>query len=123
MPLFCSPKQIGRRSAIFSKKIGSNLQVAEKLLTVEFKNPWNLLAEFNSDPTYHPRASARKTVRIKLAEREGFEPSIPFWSMHAFQACAFSHSAISPPNLKFDQPRRPAQPFLTLESGSGPFCR
>jgi hypothetical protein len=34
---------------------------------------------------------------IKLAEREGFEPSMPFWSMHAFQACAFNHSAISPP--------------------------
>src|SRR5208283_2121651 len=31
-----------------------------------------------------------------MAEREGFEPSIPFWSMHAFQACAFNHSAISP---------------------------
>jgi superfamily II helicase len=32
----------------FLKKIGSNLQVAEKSLAVEFKNPWNLLAEFNS---------------------------------------------------------------------------
>jgi hypothetical protein len=32
----------------FLKKIGSNFQVAEKSLTVEFKNPWNLLAEFNS---------------------------------------------------------------------------
>ncbi len=30
------------------------------------------------------------------AEREGFEPSIPFWGIHAFQACAFDHSAISP---------------------------
>ena len=37
---------------------------------------------------------------MKLAEREGFEPSIPFWSMHAFQACAFNHSAISPPGTK-----------------------
>ncbi len=32
-----------------------------------------------------------------MAEREGFEPSIPFWSMHAFQACALNRSAISPP--------------------------
>ncbi len=31
-----------------------------------------------------------------LAEREGFEPSIPFWSIHAFQACALDRSATSP---------------------------
>ncbi len=31
-----------------------------------------------------------------LAEREGFEPSIRFWRTHAFQACLFSHSSISP---------------------------
>ena len=42
------------------------------------------------------RALFRKSAKIELAEREGFEPSIPFWSMHAFQACAFNHSAISP---------------------------
>ena len=35
----------------FLKKIGSNFQVADKSLTVEFKNPWNYLADFNSDPT------------------------------------------------------------------------
>jgi len=33
----------------FLKKIGSNFQVADKSLAVEFKNPWNLLADFNSD--------------------------------------------------------------------------
>ena len=35
----------------FLKKIGSNFQMAEKSLAVEFKKPWNLLAEFNSDLT------------------------------------------------------------------------
>ena len=35
----------------FLKKIGSNFQVAEKSLAVEFKKPWNLLAEFNSART------------------------------------------------------------------------
>ena len=30
-----------------------------------------------------------------LAERVGFEPTLPC-GKHAFQACAFSHSAISP---------------------------
>ena len=31
-----------------------------------------------------------------IAERRGFEPRIPFWSIHAFQACLFNHSSISP---------------------------
>ncbi len=31
-----------------------------------------------------------------LAERRGFEPRKPFWSLHAFQACLFNHSSISP---------------------------
>ena len=46
------------------------------------------------------RDLAKIFPRKILAEREGFEPSIPFWSMHAFQACAFNHSAISPPGTK-----------------------
>ena len=33
---------------------------------------------------------------FRFAEREGFEPSIRFWRTHAFQACLFSHSSISP---------------------------
>ncbi len=33
---------------------------------------------------------------FELAEREGFEPSIRFGRIHAFQACAFDRSAISP---------------------------
>ena len=32
----------------FLKKIGSNFKLAEKSLAVEFKNPWQLLVEFNS---------------------------------------------------------------------------
>ena len=31
-----------------------------------------------------------------LAERARFELAIPFWGTHAFQACLFSHSSISP---------------------------
>src|ERR1700722_20032555 len=34
-----------------------------------------------------------------MAERQGFEPWIPC-GIHAFQACAFSHSAISPRFLR-----------------------
>ena len=31
-----------------------------------------------------------------LAERAGFEPAVPFWSTHTFQACSLNHSDISP---------------------------
>ena len=34
------------------------------------------------------------------AEREGFEPSVPFGT-HAFQACALDRYAISPPWIEF----------------------
>ena len=30
------------------------------------------------------------------AERGGFEPPKRFWRLHAFQACLFNHSSISP---------------------------
>ena len=33
---------------------------------------------------------------ILPAERAGFEPAIHFWRIHAFQACLFNHSSISP---------------------------
>ena len=33
---------------------------------------------------------------LLVAERKGFEPLIPFWSIHTFQACSFDHSDISP---------------------------
>jgi hypothetical protein len=31
-----------------------------------------------------------------LAESKGFEPLIPFWSIHTFQACSFDRSDNSP---------------------------
>ena len=34
-----------------------------------------------------------------FAERARFELAIPFWGTHAFQACLFSHSSISPEEL------------------------
>jgi hypothetical protein len=37
------------------------------------------------------------SVRLKkLAEREGFEPSVRSYRTHAFQACSFDRSDISP---------------------------
>ena len=33
---------------------------------------------------------------FSTAERAGFEPAKPFRGLHAFQACLFNHSSISP---------------------------
>ena len=41
------------------------------------------------------QAQIRLFVKI-FAERGGFEPPKPFWSLHALQACLFNHSSISP---------------------------
>ena len=35
-------------------------------------------------------------IPFLFAERPRFELGIPFWSIHAFQACLLSHSSISP---------------------------
>ena len=49
----------------FLKKIGSNFQVAEKSLAVELLNPWQFVAEFNSDPVpvAAPQGENQKTER------------------------------------------------------------
>ena len=63
----------------FLKKIGSNLQVADKSLTVEFKKPWNLLVEVNSDPTTI-LARQRGNLEKSKWRREGdSNPRYGFW--------------------------------------------
>ena len=54
----------------FLKKIGSNFQVAEKSLAVELKNPWNLLAEFNSARTTKTAAGGEISQKSEW-RREG----------------------------------------------------
>ena len=54
----------------FLKKIGSNFHVADKSLTVEFKNPLNLLAEFNSARTTNLAACGEKNEKSNW-RREG----------------------------------------------------
>ncbi len=54
----------------FLKKIGSNFQVADKSLAVEFKKPWNLLAEFNSARTTNLAAGGEKSEILNW-RREG----------------------------------------------------
>ena len=49
----------------------------------------------------------------KLAERKGFEPSIRFWRIHTFQACAFDHSATS---LKFNLTAQICHLFIKIKT-------
>jgi hypothetical protein len=48
----------------FLKKIGSNFQVAEKSLTVKLLNPWQFVADYNSDPAHviAPERDSAKNV-------------------------------------------------------------
>ncbi len=54
------------------------------------------------DPLFHagPRVTNISRVHIgyrkRMAEREGFEPSKPFWGLRDFESRAFDHSATSP---------------------------
>jgi hypothetical protein len=58
----------------FLRKIGSNLHVADKSLTVEFKKTLKSIGRIQFRVHHIKRASARKFAEIKLAERGGFEP-------------------------------------------------
>ena len=70
--------------------------------------PSGLKALVSVSATRRPRASScppydensqllsQPAVGHIFAERARFELAIPFWGTHAFQACLFSHSSISP---------------------------
>jgi hypothetical protein len=54
----------------FLRKIGSNFQVAEKRLSVELKNAWKIVAEFNSAPPLSHAACGEKP-KISVWRRGG----------------------------------------------------
>ena len=78
-----------------------------------------------------PRASSRpphtKTARrlrarlLLVAERARFELAIPFWGTHAFQACLFSHSSISPIGVHTLSRRASSATRASLQYVSGAF--
>ena len=47
-----------------------------------------------------------------MAERVGFEPTVPLTDTHTFQACALNHSAISPKNYLKNSKFLPILSFL-----------
>ena len=135
----------GEKNRDFLKKIGSNFQVAEKSLTVEFKNPWNLLAEFNSDSTTSNARQREISQKSNWRRERDSNPRCPFGactlsrrvpsatrpSLH--QTCTVANPApfFNAKTLRRLNPalnlNRPAQPFLVIwwwgESLSSPVYR
>ena len=60
---------------------------------------WCIFSEPKTRKT--PSECTQKGFLFKnSAERARFELAIPFWGTHAFQACLFSHSSISPIRIR-----------------------
>ena len=59
----------------------------------------SIRVSYRSYARYAKTRVFRTRVLILHAEKEGFEPSIPFWGIHTFQACSFDHSDTSPFNI------------------------
>ncbi len=51
---------------------------------------------------------------LEMAEREGFEPPVPFWSTQHFQCCTFGHSVTSPLACILLSNRLPGQIIFVL---------
>ena len=87
-----SPHEKGR----LLKHLQSNSTWADGTLTVEFAQPFDILAEMASpqnDET--PPGSGPEGASSHMAEREGFEPSVTC-ATHAFQASTIGLSVTSP---------------------------
>ena len=85
-PLFNSPKPE------FDKKL--------LLRNIRFENEASSANRFAQPLYFQTDRFAVISCRIPLsepqAEKAGFEPTMPFWSIRTFQARTFSHSVISP---------------------------
>lgn len=85
---------------IYSKKTTfQGIYLNEK----RYRPPENAICmerNLSANDTYGKRKKAYRGFVSRYAslsaERKGFEPLIPFWSIHTFQACLFNHSSTSP---------------------------
>ena len=50
-----------------------------------------------------PSAILPGKTKVKMADREGFEPSVPVCGTHTFQACSFDHSDTCPLEIVLDR--------------------
>jgi hypothetical protein len=84
-------------------KVGSNPFLRGKKIEFEILKPYKIISKFKplgamktKNPGTKPGLKVREKWRTSLlAERVGFEPTLPC-GKHAFQACAFGHSATFP---------------------------
>ena len=63
----------------FLKKIGSNFQMADKSLAVDFKKLWNLLAEFNSHSTTSTARQRENPLKSNWRREGDSNPRYDFW--------------------------------------------
>ncbi len=87
-------------------RIPLNIYMAER--EVAFGHPWptrhlHIPVHWDSHPLLGFASQSHAFLEmghlapfLKMAEREGFEPSIRGYRIHTFQACSFNHSDISP---------------------------
>ena len=66
-----------------------------------FEPPKGINPCWFSRPVHSARLCHPSGCINESAERVGFEPTLRYERKHAFQACAFSHSATSPKKKKF----------------------
>jgi hypothetical protein len=62
----------------------------------ELKSTRPIYSTDNKKPTRESAFFVCRINHLSLAERRGFEPRIGYEPIHAFQACDFNHSSISP---------------------------
>src|SRR4029077_1497238 len=76
-------------------RVGSNFGAS--LLTLARKAPHRSNGvRISVTRTNRARPRRLKNCACELADGEGFEPSVPFWGTHAFQACTIDHSVTHP---------------------------
>ena len=74
-------------TAMFPKECTKHLQITWNVISAKLRNKGNLKGNHK---TKIPRTVAVQGIHV--AEKEGFEPSIPFWGIHDFQSCALGRT-------------------------------
>ncbi len=108
------------KSAACAVTCGRNLRLRFGYSTAQPPTPRGIAAFSRPDIECQAKVSATRDL---VAERVGFEPTVRCRT-HAFQACALSHSAISPRRGRaHDPPRFLLSTYTAARSARGPRAR
>ena len=108
-PLFWSLRGIQKRTSISSEKSARTFRRRRKTLSVEFKNPWNIVADFNSQCSPAHAACSENSQISNWRRGRDSNPRAP-------KGKRFSrppHSTTLPP-LRFEQGRTPYHNFSAV---------